>query len=884
MSSFTPKEIRGLYSAYAEVHMTEEDRFASSLLEEINYVINDMVEEGWDLSEYTWEELQESFLDAVILPEIERFTDVVSQLNESNEELTEEQQEEFILEWNWLTAITNIGRAKKAADVGRSVATATKTAQAAKPNILQAPLVGSKPSVPAASTAPLQAPVKPVKPTKPLPPGLSSTGGATQAGKPGLYTQVQNWVGGLFKAKPPAAKPTAAPAAAKPPATPAAAKPIPSGPRLSDRIGAKLSQGLKALTAPAPRPHGPLKSFGGAIDKVFGTTKRGLAARTVAATDAYGQLAYPDKNPYSLTGLAAGALTTGVGAALQGVAGAERFGQKGPDGKFFGRGAYETGQRFGLGYAARDAGERLTKAGLGMIAQNDSSKQTPPPAETEAQRRRRLNLPPTSLTQQTQSFEMSGKTISEEPKWPTQKPKGGDWSKLTIGGITKIWDPETKSYQLPGTINKRLKAQGESQISVPGRVSGYKSPAQIKAEAEAKAKAKAEAEAKAKAEAEAKAQPAPAQPDGGGSTPAPAPAAPAAPAPAAPKPSPVADYMKAAAAARKSGDPAEMAKVRDMGMEIWRKSNTKLAAASAERERIRGTAQTDNPLMKDMRDRLPVTPTVQAPAVKDLGSGQQSLAQNKFAGRSPEPAKPAPAATPQVSAKATPEMNNVADELSKNPLGKKKEEAVKKEAYDIVLDYIFAEGHADTLSEAHYVMMQMDAEYIQSIVEGFPVTGTTKTDPAEKLRLRQDSSGRKYYVGPGGREMSPQDVNKVMSGQLMVKGGKKESKPTTQVAHFEPEGEVIDERLIDKLNPNNSVAAKAQNTSPFSRPTTPLPSYTSPFAKPGSRDDSGKLTTYGAGGGAAAERAGKPRDEVMRQGAKNLENKKPKNQGPDFGR
>ena len=39
------------------------------------------------------------------------------------------------------------------------------------------------------------------------------------------------------------------------------------------------------------------------------------------------------------------------------------------------------------------------------------------------------------------------------------------------------------------------------------------------------------------------------------------------------------------------------------------------------------------------------------------------------------------------------------------------------ESYDIVLDYLLSEGHADTVEEAHYVMLQLDSEYIQSIVE-----------------------------------------------------------------------------------------------------------------------------------------------------------------------
>jgi hypothetical protein len=39
------------------------------------------------------------------------------------------------------------------------------------------------------------------------------------------------------------------------------------------------------------------------------------------------------------------------------------------------------------------------------------------------------------------------------------------------------------------------------------------------------------------------------------------------------------------------------------------------------------------------------------------------------------------------------------------------------EPYDLVLDYVLSEGHADTVEEAHYVMMQMDEDTIQTIVE-----------------------------------------------------------------------------------------------------------------------------------------------------------------------
>lgn len=278
----------------------------------------------------------------------------------------------------------------------------------------------------------------------------------------------------------------------------------------------------------------------------------------------------------------------------------------------------------------------------------------------------------------------------------------------------KIYTGPTYGWQSPGTVWKRTPGKAGEEKTIGGVTKVYTGPKygwQTKETIKSRQQPAKPAPAPAQPT-----KPAPTQPSGGGggggggSTPSPAPA-PTKPAPAAPKPSPVADYMKAAAAARKSGDPAEMAKVRDMGMEIWRKSNRKLAAAADERARIRGTAQTDNPLMKDMRSRLPVTPTVQAPAVKNLGSGQQSLTQNKFAGRSPEPA---PTPTPKVTISTDKEMAKTSDALSKNPLPKKE---TKKEAYDIVLDYILSEGHADTLSEAHYVMMQMDAEHIQNIIQ-----------------------------------------------------------------------------------------------------------------------------------------------------------------------
>ena len=146
--------------------------------------------------------------------------------------------------------------------------------------------------------------------------------------------------------------------------------------------------------------------------------------------------------------------------------------------------------------------------------------------------------------------------------------------------------------------------------------------------------------------------------------------------------------------------------------------------------------------------------------------------------------------------------------------------------YDIILSHLLDEGYAETPEAAEAIMVNMGEEWRESIVEG-----------------GFNSSGR-YDVG-GGRTVGPVAgaVRSLFSGNL-------------------PKGRTY-------------------------VPPSPQKGTNRPPAVPASRDDSGRLTTYGAGGGAAAEARGQTRREVMRQGAKNLENKKrlqPVNQGPDFGR
>ncbi len=89
----------------------------------------------------------------------------------------------------------------------------------------------------------------------------------------------------------------------------------------------------------------------------------------------------------------------------------------------------------------------------------------------------------------------------------------------------------------------------------------------------------------------------------------------------------------------------------------------------------------------------------------------------------------------------------------------------KPEAYDVVLDYVLSEGHADTVEEAHYIMMQMDEESIKSIlnidenlgraaataagVTGAMTLGSLGLDAIKKMRgnLKKMEGGEKFKKG-----------------------------------------------------------------------------------------------------------------------------------------
>ena len=156
--------------------------------------------------------------------------------------------------------------------------------------------------------------------------------------------------------------------------------------------------------------------------------------------------------------------------------------------------------------------------------------------------------------------------------------------------------------------------------------------------------------------------------------------------PASPKVAPT----KPAAAAQ-TGDKAK-------DMDTWAKANSGLAAASAERDRTRGTSATTNPLMKDMKSRLPA-PKTPSPTTAKTGF-----------------------------------------DLAKKGVNL----AASFDMFDVVKGYLIGEGYADTEEAALAIMINMSEEWRQSIVEErAPGVSEYKPNRLNPLPKEKPLSGKK---------------------------------------------------------------------------------------------------------------------------------------------
>lgn len=127
-----------------------------------------------------------------------------------------------------------------------------------------------------------------------------------------------------------------------------------------------------------------------------------------------------------------------------------------------------------------------------------------------------------------------------------------------------------------------------------------------------------------------------------------------------------------------------------------------------------------------------------------MGTGQSVMAKQAAELRSMQQASQARQAAQSGPMYSSPDVKSKMSTKAKTLLGVKEQ----YDAYDLVLEYLFSQGHVETLEEALYVMMEMPAETIQGIVEGIMPEPINPDAHKEAQRLaRQQGKVRALEAG-----------------------------------------------------------------------------------------------------------------------------------------
>ena len=164
-------------------------------------------------------------------------------------------------------------------------------------------------------------------------------------------------------------------------------------------------------------------------------------------------------------------------------------------------------------------------------------------------------------------------------------------------------------------------------------------------------------------------------------------------------------------------------------MGAWAKANPKLAAAKAKRDSTRGTSATTNPLMNDLKKRMPKPAAPNKPSGGGLSAVKPQNFKSSVASGSAmkSTAKPAPAAKPSAGAKFNPNAPKI-----------KLNNSVELSDFDLVLEHLIEQGFGD--DEALTLMVNMSEEKREEILEnrraaraagGYKDDSKKQTDPSK---------------------------------------------------------------------------------------------------------------------------------------------------------
>lgn len=287
--------------------------------------------------------------------------------------------------------------------------------------------------------------------------------------------------------------------------------------------------------------------------------------------------------------------------------------------------------------------------------------------------------------------------ISEGPDWTSAKaPKG--IAALTLGGETKVYIPQLKSWQFPATARKWAREQGYTdwdkipnppQPPRPARQGTQTQPS--KTPAELRAELERDFPTTRREPSQTTTQPA-ASTSSTSSTPAASTASTAAATrePEPPKTSPQASTRPSTPSTpvKPPSVPSGQTGDRIADLNTWRQKFPQLAAKV-----------TPFPAGERAGTQMGTGQSVMSKQADELRSMQKASQERQKAQTGPM------YSSPDVKSKMSSRTNKI--------LGVKE----SYDAFDLVLDYLFSQGHVDTLEEALYVMMEMNSETIQNIVE-----------------------------------------------------------------------------------------------------------------------------------------------------------------------
>jgi len=172
------------------------------------------------------------------------------------------------------------------------------------------------------------------------------------------------------------------------------------------------------------------------------------------------------------------------------------------------------------------------------------------------------------------------------------------------------------------------------------------------------------------------------------------------PSSASPKPSPAKPKV------------ADKAPEGETKMQQWARANPKLAAkvkiGQSGYDEISATRTKPGP--NEKQDQTPTTGPEASDAQKSQAGADLKKANTPDALNKPAPANSA-------LAKEQERRKREAEKAGKEAQAQIVNASYEYDAYDLVLEYLFSQGHVETLEEANYVMLVMDAETIGDIVE-----------------------------------------------------------------------------------------------------------------------------------------------------------------------